>query len=260
MLIDSNCHLDRIELVHYQGDLAKALKLASSRGVSGFLAIAVDRDNITPVVEIAQQHENVWASVGVHPLSVDDGILTEGRLMELATQPKVVAIGETGLDYYYNEGSKSQQLASFADHITVAKQLNKPLVIHTRQAKVDTLALLRSEGAEQVGGVLHCFTEDWDMAKQAMDLGFYIAISGIVTFKKATNVQEVAKQIPADRLLVETDSPYLAPNPYRGKSNEPQYVVEVAKFLAELRGESFEELAQQTTENFFKLFSGAKSS
>ncbi|MCX4029445.1 TatD family hydrolase [Endozoicomonas sp. SM1973] len=258
MLIDSHCHLDRIDLAPYQGDLSAALQQASSRGVAGFLAIAVDKDNINPVVEIAQLYDNVWASVGIHPLSAAEGSLPAEELISHAIQEKVVAIGETGLDYYYDQHSQAEQLQSFVDHIAVAKQLNKPLVIHTRQAKADTLALLRSEGAEQAGGVLHCFTEDWDMAKQAMDLGFYISISGIVTFKKATNVHEVAKKVPLDRLLVETDSPYLAPVPYRGKTNEPQYVVEVAKCLAELRGESFEELAQQTTKNFFRLFTGAR--
>ncbi|MDE1462635.1 TatD family hydrolase [Spartinivicinus poritis] len=258
MLIDSHCHLDRIDLAPYQGDLSAALQQASNRGVAGFLAIAVDKDNINTVVEIAQLYDNVWASVGVHPLSAAEGSLSVEELISHASQEKVVAIGETGLDYYYDQHSQAEQLKSFADHIAVAKQLNKPLVIHTRQAKADTLTLLRSEGAEQAGGVLHCFTEDWDMAKQAMDLGFYISISGIVTFKKATNVHEVAKQVPLDRLLVETDSPYLAPVPYRGKTNEPQYVVEVAKCLAELRGESFDVLAQQTTENFFRLFAGAR--
>ncbi|MGI0116552.1 TatD family hydrolase [Zooshikella sp. RANM57] len=259
MLVDSHCHLDRLKLDAYDNNLATAMQAAEQEGVSHFLAIAVSMENSPQVVSIAEQYPNVFATVGVHPLEQEGKEPDVDALVALADHPKVVAIGEMGLDYYYAKETIQQQQQRFASQLQVAQQVNKPVVIHTREAKADTLALLRSHTIEKFGGVLHCFTEDWDMARQALDLGMYISISGIVTFRQADNVREVAKKIPLDRLLVETDAPYLAPVPFRGKSNEPKYVKAVASFLAELRGESLTTLATQTSANFFNLFKDAKA-
>ena len=185
---------------------------------------------------------------------IEKDALNKQQLIDLASHDKVVAIGETGLDYYYAKDTHAVQQASFVGHIEVANQLQKPLIIHTRDARSDTINLMKQHNAENCGGVLHCFTEDWDMAKKAIDMGFYISISGIVTFKNAVELKEVVKQIPLDRLLIETDSPYLAPVPYRGKTNQPAYVEDVAYYISELKGISFNELAKATTENFYSLF------
>lgn len=253
MLIDSHCHLDRIELDVFDGQLDRALAQARARGVGGFLCIAVNADNLERVQQIASQYPDVWASTGIHPLDTHNPVAQE-RLRRCASHPKVVAIGETGLDYFYAEQDKALQQQSFIEHIELARSLAKPLVIHTRQARADTLALMREHRADEAGGVLHCFTEDWPMAKAALDLGFYISFSGILTFKNAAELREVASKVPLDRILVETDAPYLAPVPYRGQSNQPAYVVEVAQCLADLRQISFDTLAQQTSENFRRLF------
>lgn len=253
MLIDSHCHLDRIDLTAYDGCLDSALNHARARGVQAFLCISVNADNLSAVQQIAASHADVWASIGIHPLDCHGPVALD-RLEEFARMPKVVAIGETGLDYFYAEQDKALQQQSFIEHIALARKLDKPLIVHTRQARADTLALLREHKADEVGGVLHCFTEDWPMAKAALDLGFYISFSGILTFKNAVELREVAAQVPLDRLLVETDSPYLAPVPYRGQSNQPAYVLEVAQCLADLRQLPLERLAQQTTENFHRLF------
>lgn len=255
MIIDSHCHLDRLKLDAYGGDLSKAIAAAHEAGVGQMLCIAIDRGNVPTVIDIAQRHDNVFASVGIHPLDVEAHPATIDELLAMAAlDAKVVALGETGLDYYYSEENKSAQQTSFVAHLEAAKQCKKPVIVHTREAQEDTLALIRSHSDPEIAGVMHCFTETWDMAKQALDLGFYISISGIVTFKNAEQVREVARQVPEDRLLIETDSPYLAPVPYRGKPNEPKYVAEVAKFMAELRGVSFEQLADQTSANFKRLF------
>ncbi|RDH44325.1 TatD family hydrolase [Zooshikella ganghwensis] len=259
MLVDSHCHLDRLKLDAYDNNLSMALQAAEQEGVSHFLTIAVSMENSPQVVSIAEQYPNVFATVGVHPLEQDGQEPDADKLVALSDHPKVVAIGEMGLDYYYAKETVRQQQQRFVTQLQVAQQVNKPVVIHTREAKADTLALLRSHSVESFGGVLHCFTEDWDMARQALDLGMYISISGIVTFRQADNVREVAQKIPLDRLLVETDAPYLAPVPFRGKTNEPKYVSAVASFLAELRGESLATLAEQTSANFFRLFSSAKA-
>ncbi|MEL0169564.1 MAG: TatD family hydrolase [Pseudomonadaceae bacterium] len=254
MLIDSHCHLDRLDLTPYNGSLDALLNAARSRGVGKFLCIGVDADNAPTVQQLAERYADVYCSVGIHPLDLKDGKATDlGWLLNALDHPRTVAIGETGLDYHYEPELAEQQKASFAIHLQAAQQTGKPVVIHTRAARQDTLDMLREADLANAG-VLHCFTEDWEMARAALDMGYYISLSGIVTFRNADALREVARQVPADRLLVETDSPYLAPIPHRGKPNEPQFVYEVAAFLADLRGESLERLQQQTTDNFHRLF------
>ncbi len=254
MLIDSHCHLDRLDLTAHGGSLDAALDAARAAGVGHFLCIGVSANNAATVKRLAEQYVDVDCSVGVHPLDLEPGAepALDWLLTELA-HPKVVAIGETGLDYHYEPESAALQQASFRLHLEAARITGKPVIVHTRAARTDTLDLLR-EAALPQAGVLHCFTEDWDMAKAALDLGFYISLSGIVTFRNAEALRDVARRVPADRLLVETDSPYLAPVPYRGKPNLPQYVHEVAVFLAQLRGVDYQVLAEQTTANFKQLF------
>jgi len=254
MLIDSHCHLDRLDLTPYNGSLDAALDAARTRGVRKFLCIGVDATNAPVVQALADQHADVFCSVGVHPLDLKDSTQTDlDWLLTALDHPRTVAIGETGLDYHYEPELAEQQQASFAAHLQAAKVTGKPVVIHTRAARADTLTLLREADLPNAG-VLHCFTEDWDMARAALDMGYYISLSGIVTFRNAEALRDVARQVPADRLLVETDSPYLAPIPHRGKPNEPQFVCEVAAFLAELRGVSVDTLWQQTGDNFHRLF------
>ncbi|MFK8329421.1 TatD family hydrolase [Pseudomonas sp. BJa5] len=260
MLVDSHCHLDRLDLSAHQGSLDAALQAARARGVGHFLCIGVSADNAAAVKALSERYSDVDCSVGVHPLDLtSDGAPALDWLLKELEHPHVVAIGETGLDYHYEPEAAKLQQASFRLHLQAAKTTGKPVIIHTRAARADTLALLREADLGQAG-VLHCFTEDWDMAKAALDLGYYISLSGIVTFRNADALRDVARQVPADRLLVETDSPYLAPIPYRGKPNLPQYVREVAEFVAMLRGESYEQLAQQTTANFKRLFPLARVS
>lgn len=270
MFLDSHCHLDKLKLEPWGGDLAAALTAATERGVQRFLCIGIGIDNIDRVVGIAEQFPAVYASVGIHPsefggsghhpadpaLSAGlDGVMA--RLRTLASNPKVVAIGETGLDFYHeghDAGSvQDAQLDSFSAHLSLAKELSLPVVVHTRNARQQTLDAIRAADSSS-GGVLHCFTEDWDMASQALDMGYYVSISGIVTFRNADNVREVARRLPLDRLLVETDSPWLAPMPHRGRPNEPRYVVDVYHYLAELRGEPVEQLAAAVWSNFHQLF------
>ncbi|MCY1274190.1 putative metal-dependent hydrolase YcfH [compost metagenome] len=254
MLIDSHCHLDRLDLAAHDGSLDAALDAARARGVSQFLCIGVSADNAGTVKSLAERYDDVHCSVGVHPLDLQPGesLALDWLLAELE-HPRVVAIGETGLDYHYEPEAAELQQQAFRLHLEAAKVTGKPVIVHTREARADTLALLRDAALPQAG-VLHCFTEDWQMARAALDLGYYISLSGIVTFRNADALREVARQVPADRLLVETDSPYLAPAPYRGKPNLPQYVREVAEFLADLRGVSYETFAEQTCENYLRLF------
>ncbi|MDP9939839.1 TatD family hydrolase [Ectopseudomonas alcaliphila] len=254
MLIDSHCHLDRLDLAAHGGSLDAALDAARAAGVGHFLCIGVSADNAATVKGLAERYADVDCSVGVHPLDLEPGAEPAlGWLLGELEHPKVVAIGETGLDYHYEPESAALQQASFRLHLEAARITGKPVIVHTREARADTLALLR-EAALPQAGVLHCFTEDWEMAKAALDIGFYISLSGIVTFRNADALRDVARQVPADRLLVETDSPYLAPVPHRGKPNLPQYVREVAEYLALLRGVSYEALAEQTSNNFKRLF------
>jgi len=254
MLVDSHCHLDRLDLGAHGGSLEAALDAARARGVGHFLCIGVSADNAAVVRALAERHADVDCSVGVHPLDVEpDAVPALDWLLGELAHPRVIAIGETGLDYHYQPESAALQQQAFRLHLEAARLTGKPLIVHTRAARADTLDLLR-EAALPQAGVLHCFTEDWEMARAALDLGFYISLSGIVTFRNAEALREVARRVPADRLLVETDAPWLAPVPYRGKPNLPQYVREVAEFLAELRGIPFETLAEQTTGNFRRLF------
>lgn len=254
MIVDSHCHLDRLDFDKLDLDLDQVLDQARQKDVEHFLCVSVTLQQFPSMLAKIAHYPDVSASCGVHPLDQKDA-LDKALLQQLAVDPKVVAIGETGLDYFYSAETKQVQLDSFVGHIEVAKEMKKPLIIHTRDARQDTLSLLKSHGADEVGGVLHCFTEDWQMAKEAIDLGFYISISGIATFKNAVELRDVVKQIPLDRLLIETDSPYLAPVPHRGKTNQPAYVQDVAYFIADLKGVSYKELATATTDNFYNLFS-----
>lgn len=237
--------------------LDQVLQHAQDNHVDYMLCVSVNLEDYPEVLALAEQHPNIFASVGVHPNEQSGADPDTEQLVKLAQHEQVVAIGETGLDYFRSSGDMTWQQDRFRNHIHAAKTVNKPLIIHTRDAAEDTMRILEEEGAEQCGGVMHCFVESLEIARRALDLGFYISFSGIVTFKNAADLQEVAKQVPLDRILVETDSPYLAPVPYRGKSNEPAYVFHVAKFLAELRGEEYEKIAEQTTHNFFSLFKQA---
>ena len=252
MFLDSHCHLDRPDLGKLGTDLDGALAAARTRGVRHFLCVGVDLETLPDVLAVAEAHEDVSASVGVHPLHLDSLEPEIEQLITLAAHPKVVAIGETGLDYHYDQENPAIQQRRFRKHIEASLRTRKPLIVHTRAAREDTIAILREEGA--FAGVMHCFTEDWDMAKAALDLGFYISFSGIVSFANAVELRDVASRVPMDRLLIETDSPWLAPVPYRGKTNQPAYVVDVAKVIAELRGMTIEEVGETTSENFRRLF------
>ena len=250
-LIDSHCHLDFDGL---SNRLPEVLAAMEANDVGGCMTIGVTLEEAPQVLAIAAAYEQVFASVGVHPEYADHQEPDVETLCALAQHPKVLAIGETGLDYHWHKDQPEWQRERFRVHIRAAKVLNKPLVIHTREAAEDTLAILKEEGADTVGGILHCFTESLAVAEQAIDLGFYISISGIVSFKNAAQVHEVARAIPLDRLLVETDSPYLAPVPYRGKPNEPAYVRHVAEAIANLRQISYAEVVTASSRNFLTLF------
>lgn len=257
MLVDSHCHLDRLKLDKYEGSLEAALNHARDRGVEKMLCVGISLENREAVVSLAEQYNDVVSSVGVHPLDIERGLATQDQLVEWGKHPKVVALGETGLDYYYSDESKLQQQESFVIHLEAAKRAQLPVIVHTRDARQDTLDLIARHGCKDNAGVLHCFTESWEMAKAAMDMNYFISFSGIVTFKNAAELREVAEKMPLDRMLIETDSPYLAPVPFRGKPNEPAFVREVAHFLAELKGISVEELIRITGDNFHKLFTKA---
>ncbi|KFZ38613.1 DNAse [Shewanella mangrovi] len=256
MLVDSHCHLDRLKVAPDEASLNAVLSDAQALGISHFLCVNVRLQEFEAMQQRMSPFNNVFLSAGVHPLDVENGVSADD-LRRFATTDKVVAIGETGLDYFYSPDNKALQLQCFESQVEVAVAVNKPLIIHTRDARQDTLNILSNGHAEKCGGVLHCFTESWEMAKAAIDLGFYISISGIVTFRNADALRDVVKKIPQDRLLVETDSPFLAPVPHRGKENQPAFVKDVAQFIADLRGESLEELAGYTTENFFHCFRDA---
>lgn len=257
--VDSHCHLDRIDLAKSKIEFPQLFENAQQNQVSHMLCVSISLDQYPHMVKTAETYDNVSFSCGVHPLHVgEDKEHSLDDLLTLADTDRVVAIGETGLDYYYSKESIAAQQAAFAHHIEVANKLNKPLIVHTRDAREDTIAILKENQADKCRGVLHCFTESWEMAKAAMDIGFYISISGIVTFKNAVELQDVVRKLPMDRLLIETDSPYLAPVPFRGKQNQPAYVKHVAEFIAELKGTSVEEVAEVTTNNFKQLFSTAK--
>ncbi len=255
-LIDSHCHLDRLDLKLFDNNIINALENAHQHDVQTMLNVCIDLEHFSDVLDIAKAYPNVYASVGVHPNETDGQDPSVDELVTLADNSKIIAIGETGLDYFRTTGDDLEwQRTRFKNHIEASKQTKKPLIIHMREATDDTLKIMQDEKAEQAGGVMHCFAEDWETAQRALDLGFYISFSGIVTFKNALALKEVARNVPIDKMLVETDSPYLAPVPYRGKSNQPAYVKNVAECIAELRGESYETIAEKTTENFIRLFS-----
>jgi len=257
MLVDSHCHIDFAELA---ADFPGVLSRAQAAGVSHLLCVSVNLHDFPAMLELTERSEQISASVGVHPNTPLDATdePSVDILESLAQTPKVVAIGETGLDYYRTDCNPDTQRSRFACHIETSRRVGKPLIVHTRSAALDTIDVMRTEDARSTGGVMHCFSEDWNTARAALDEGFYISFSGIVTFKNAGELREVAKKVPLDRMLVETDAPYLAPVPYRGKTNEPAFVRHTAECLAELRGMDLEAFSQVTTENFFTLFSSAR--
>ena len=253
MYFDSHCHLDRIDLADFDNDFNILLNKTREQRVEQMICICVNLESFDDMYRKIEALDEVYATVGVHPDYEEVREPEVAELVELAKKDKIVAIGETGLDYYHTDGPEWQR-QRFRIHIDAALEANKPLVIHTRMAKQDTIAILREHQAERVGGVMHCFTEDWAMAKQAIDLGFYISISGIVTFNQAQNVRDMAVKIPDDRLLIETDAPWLAPVPYRGKTNYPGHVHLVAEKLAEIRHTELETIAELTRVNAQRLF------
>lgn len=259
MFVDSHCHINFEGL----GDrLPEVLDNMRAHDVTHALCVSVDLETLPAVLAVAERYDNVFASAGVHPDHENVREPSVAELIELAEHPKVVAIGETGLDYYRLEGrtvaDMEWQRERFRTHIRAARATRKPLIVHTRASAEDTLRLMAEEGAAEAGGVMHCFTEPWAVAEQALAQNFHISLSGIVTFKTATEVQDVARRVPLERLLIETDSPYLAPVPYRGKRNEPAYVSHVGRFIAQLRGIDDAALAQATSDNFFRLFGIAR--
>ena len=258
MLIDSHCHLNRLDLTEFDNQLENVVARARANGVTHMLCVAVERADWPILREIAATYCDVSFSVGIHPDTLIPEDLEVDTLVAASRDQRCVALGETGLDFYHAESAdiKANQCARFRVHIQAAHMTKKPLIIHTRQAPEETLKTMQEESARDVGGVMHCFTETWDIAKRAMDQNFYISFSGIVSFKNATALQDVAKKMPLDRLLIETDSPYLAPVPYRGKQNHPALVKHVAEALSQLRGEPFDRIATVTAENFYRCFPG----
>jgi len=258
MFIDSHCHLDHLKLADYQESLDLELEKARKAGVSGFLCIGINYDQFDQLLAIETRHPDVWISIGEHPLN-EGLVANDNRLRDFTSHERVMAVGETGLDYCYAPENSEAQKASFIRHLSVADELKKPVIVHSRDAEQDTLELI-DKHCGPARGVLHCFTGSWSMASAALDMGFYISISGIATFANADSLRDVVKKIPLDRLLIETDSPWLAPVPYRGKPNTPVYLPQVAKVVAEMQQVDLGRLAEATTENFFNLFSTINSS
>lgn len=256
MLVDSHCHLDFPEL---SGDLDAVLALMRENGVTHALCVSVTLQDFPRVRALAERYSQLYATVGVHPDYPDVPEVGADELVELARHPRILGIGETGLDYYRIKDDCEWQRERFRNHIRAARRSRKPLIIHMRDAAPDTLRIMREERADEVRGVMHCFTETWEVARAAMDLGFYISFSGIVTFKNAQALKEVAKRVPLERMLIETDSPYLAPAPYRGKTNQPGLVKYVAAEIARLKNVPLERVATETSHNFFELFNLKKS-
>jgi len=258
MFIDSHCHLDLIDPDQNGENLPELLNSARDNHVDAMLCVSVSLQRFPTMLSLIEPYAHVYASVGVHPTQECEKEPEIAELVALADNPKIVAIGETGLDYFHCKGDMEWQHERFRRHIEASKITGKPLIIHTREAKSETIKLMQDENAQDAGGVMHCFVEDWETAKAAMDMGFYISFSGIVTFKSAKDLKEIAKKVSLDRLLIETDSPYLAPVPKRGKTNQPAYVKHVAEYIAQLREMSTEEIARISTDNFYTLFSTAK--
>ena len=251
MFVDSHCHVDFPKLIEQMPEILQRMQ---TNQVSHALCVSVNLPDWPALIALVEQYDALWASVGVHPDYEDTVEPTVQELVSRSVHPRVVAIGETGLDYFRLSGDLAWQRERFRCHMRAARECQLPLIIHTRSAAEDTLRLMREEGAEQVGGVLHCFTESWEVAQAAMDMNFYISFSGIVTFKTALALQEVARRVPLDRLLIETDSPYLAPVPFRGKLNDPSKVIHVAEKIAELRNCTLKKIEEASTSNFFNLF------
>lgn len=254
MLVDSHCHLDCIDLSQFDNQFDNLIQHSTDAGVEHMLCVSIDLKSYPDMLEKVRDYPNISVSAGLHPMADEADEFSVEYLTELASDQKVVAIGETGLDYYYHKDDPQWQQERFRAHIQVANELDKPLIVHTRDAGDDTLKILQQENAEHCGGVIHCFTETQAFADQVMDLGFMISISGIVTFRNADALRDVAKSLPDDRLLIETDSPYLAPIPYRGKQNQPAYVLHVAETLAEIRNTTVEHIAEISRNNFYRLF------
>jgi TatD DNase family protein len=258
MLIDSHCHLDRLDLKRYDGSLDRLMAETRADGVGHMLCVSIDLEDYPQMRALVDPYPEVSVSVGVHPNERHRREPSAEELAELAADPRNVAIGETGLDYYRSEGDLEWQRARFRTHIAAARACGKPLIVHTRDARDDTIRILHEEGAKSAGGVLHCFTESWEMAKQALELGFYISFSGIVTFNNADDLRKVAAQVPLDRLLIETDAPYLTPVPHRGRPNEPRFVTHVAGCIAAVRNRDRDEVVAASGKNFFRLFRAAE--
>ncbi len=255
ILTDSHCHLHMLDLTEFDNNLNSIIEASKHNNVLKLLCVGTTLEDLPEILSIAHQYQDVNASLGLHPNENPPVLPSVEQLIELAKKsPKIVAIGETGLDYFRSEGDLEWQRERFRNHIRAARQVMKPIIIHSREARQDTLKILKEENAREVGGVFHCFTEDWETASEAIDLGFYVSFSGIVTFKNAVSLQEVAKKLPLQHMLIETDSPFLAPNPFRGKMNQPAFVKYVAESIALLKDIELEEVARETTQNYQRLF------
>ena len=254
MFVDSHCHLDCIDLVDFNNDFDQLVKHSRDSEIEHMLCVSINLKEYPSMLEKVRAYPNISVSAGMHPMADQSDEFSIEYLTTLATDEKVVAIGETGLDYFYHKGDPTWQQERFRTHIQVANTVGKPVIIHTRDAGLDTIEILQQEKADQCGGVIHCFTETQDFANQAMELGFMISISGIVTFKNADSLRKIVKTIPDERILIETDSPYLAPIPHRGKQNQPAFVKHVAETLAEIRNTSVEHIAEVSRNNFYRLF------
>jgi len=259
MFIDSHCHLDMLDLSRHDDSLDNVIAAARERQVEQMLCVCVDLNRFHQMVGVAQEQPDVYFSAGIHPLYVEESPFDRARLAALARHPRVVALGETGLDYHYSKETLEQQQASFAGHLQLAGEVGLPVIVHSRDARQDTLRLIREHGNPEFAGVLHCFTESLAMAQAALELGYMISFSGIITFNSAAELREVVKAVPLERMLIETDAPYLAPVPHRGKQNQPAYVADVAACVAELKGVALEQVAEQTTANFHRLFTRCRA-
>ena len=255
MYVDSHCHLDRLDLAPYGNRFEFFMEETRREGVARMLCVSINLRDYPAMRQLVDAYPDISVSVGIHPNEQGEPETGAAELAEFAADPRIVAVGETGLDYHYHSPDRSEwQRERFRAHIRAARAVGKPLIVHTREARADTLRILKEENAADVGGVMHCFTEDWETARQALDLGFHISFSGIITFRNAELLREVARKVPEDRYLIETDSPYLAPIPHRGKPNYPAYVRHVAECLALVRQVSEQRIAEQSTRNFFELF------
>lgn len=258
MFIDSHCHLDRLDLGRHDGSLANLIQTAGAAGVDEMLCVAIDLNQFEAMYSRVEPFSNVYVSAGIHPCHVGECPFDLERLRKAAGRKGIVALGETGLDYHYSAELAEQQKESFAGHLKLGSELGLPVIVHTRDAREDTLAVIRRHADPEVAGVLHCFTESREMAMAALEMNFYISFSGIITFRNAQELREVVRAVPLEKMLIETDSPYLAPIPYRGKQNEPTYVPEVARCIADVKGLSIEQVAETTRENFYNLFTKAR--